>query len=290
MRPRYALVILVAAALALISVPAEASTRVSAFKPQLGDRTVANGPISITVPAYPSFLVGSVTAIADFCGAGFPVYSEAEVRVAWKASSTAAPIADYVVTPLYAEGPANPYATTVPVLLAWPGNYDGSCGGGGDLYGWQIAAIDTLGNSVSTEVDSFPDFTRFDNTTASGGPWGTWSYSGAWAISNCLCADGGRQTFTTRKYASASFTVNDPTLGRHVGLMMAEGPGRGSAAIYLDGLYKTTIKTHATANINRVITWDSGALPLGIHVIKIVNLASSGHPRIDVNAGITEGT
>jgi hypothetical protein len=291
MRRRYALVVVAAVAMVTTSLPAAAAgtSATNVFKAQVGDRTVANGVISITVPAYPTFLVGSVTSIVDFCGQGFPIYSEAEIRLAWKASSSAAPIADYTVTPLWAEGPGNPYATISPVVLAWPGNYDGSCGGGGDLYGWQITAIDTLGNAVTTEVDSWPNFTRFDNTTAAGPTEGTWSYSGTWAVSNCLCADGGRQTYSKQKNASASFAFNDLVLGRHVALVMAEGPGRGSAQVYLDGVLKATINTHASINTNRVITWDSGALTVGNHIVKIVNLATRGHPRIDVNAALTEG-
>jgi hypothetical protein len=292
MRLQHALAGLAGAALTLMAIPAQASPEAAArFHPQPGDLTYVNGPMSLTVPAFPTFVAGSVTNIADFCGPGFPVYSQAKVKVAWKATSTAAPLANYSVTPLTYMGPAlTPYVTKTANLVGWAGNYDGSCGGNGDVIAWQITAVDILGNAVSAEVLSLPEFTRFDNTSAvTIFSLGTWTYTGSWFVRNCLCADGGRQTYTTQKNASASFAYNAQFLGDHIALMMAEGPGRGSAAIYLDGLLKTTINTHATANLNRVITWDSGALTVGSHVIKIVNLATKGHPRIDVNAGITQG-
>jgi hypothetical protein len=62
------------------------------------------------------------------------------------------------------------------------------------------------------------------------------------------------------------------------------GPARGRAAIYVDGKYRTTIDTYAPVNGNQVYVWDSGALSKGTHAIKVVDLATPGRPRIDVNA------
>jgi hypothetical protein len=292
-RAGIAVVASAALVLALASGTSSASTGVGAkFTPQPGDVTYVSGPMTLTVPAYPTFVAATTTNIVNFCPPGPPLFSQAEVTVAWKASSTAAPIANYSVTPLTWLGvPETPYATKATSLKGWVGNYTGlTCGGNGDVIGWQITAVDTKGNTVSAEVQSFPEFTRFDDSSVvSVFPLGTWSYSGTWAVSNCLCADGGRQTYSKQKNASASFAFSDLFLGRHISLVMAEGPGRGSAAVYLDGVLKATINTHATINTNRVITWDSGALTVGNHTVKIVNLATSGHPRIDINAAITQG-
>jgi hypothetical protein len=85
---------------------------------------------------------------------------------------------------------------------------------------------------------------------------------------------------------TATYTGNAVAAGTRVALMMAEGPGRGSFAVHQDGLLKGTISTRTSANANRVLTWTSGALSAGRHTFKIVNLASAGHPRIDVNAAL----
>ena len=49
-------------------------------------------------------------------------------------------------------------------------------------------------------------------------------------------------------------------------------------------MLKGTINTHTGANINRVLVWDSGPLTAVTHTIKLVNVATAGHPRIDLNA------
>jgi hypothetical protein len=72
--------------------------------------------------------------------------------------------------------------------------------------------------------------------------------------------------------------------GEHRDLMMATGPARGRADIYLDGVRRATIDTYAPTNGNRVYVWDSGSLSKGSHVIKVVNRATPGRPRIDINA------
>ena len=268
---------------------ASAATTVAASQP--GDHTVTNGPISITVPASASFQVGTVTTMVSWCGLAQPyVWTTANVGLAWSARSTAGPIVGYDLYELYGEGPSPWQSTSVPVLNDWISNYDASCGGGDGLYGWYIVARDSLGNTVQAEVDSPLDVTRYDNTNANaidGVQLGTWTYTGKWAVSNCACADGYRQTYTTAKSATASYTFT-ATLGQHFALMMAEGPGRGSFKIYQDGVLKATVSTHVGVNTNRVITWASTALTAGSHVFKVVNLATTGHARIDINAAMTD--
>jgi len=72
--------------------------------------------------------------------------------------------------------------------------------------------------------------------------------------------------------------------GAHVALIMAKGPARGKAAIYFDGHYVKTIDTYAPANINRIVMWDKELQGTSNHTIKIVNLATPGRPRIDIDA------
>ncbi|HEX4431259.1 MAG TPA: hypothetical protein VHZ96_18465 [Frankiaceae bacterium] len=68
---------------------------------------------------------------------------------------------------------------------------------------------------------------------------------------------------------------------------MPEGPGRGSAAIYVDNKYYKTISTyHSGSNVNGVINYQFLLSGKNIHVVKVVNLATAGHPRIDVDAVI----
>ena len=267
---------------------ASASTAVAASQP--GDHTVANGPISITAPLTPTFKRGTITTIADWCGFPQPdVYTEANVGFTWSAKSSAGPIVGYDIYVESYSGPWYEKTVTVPGINAWIVDYYGDCGGGAALaYGWTIVARDNHGNRVQAEVDYRLNVVRYDNTGPNRDrPLGTWIFTGKWGVSTCACADGGRQTYTTAKNATASYTFT-ATVGQHFAVMMAQGPGRGSFKIYQDGVLKATVNTHVAVNTNRVITWASGALKAGGHVFKIVNLATAGHARIDINAAMTD--
>ncbi len=278
---------LVAGSVLALGLTSPAEAAMSASHP--GQHTVTNGPISITVPAGPTFLRGSITGIDDTCTSG-PVldYTYASATLGWTAKSAAGPIVSYdIYNNTGEEGPVLVESITVPILTGGVGNNDGGCGGGSTSdAGVVIVAHDNAGNSVTVNVFYSLRVVRWNNTGIWGVPDSGWTYTGTWAVSNCLCADGGSQTFTTAKNATASFTATAAVAGTRFALMMAEGPGRGSFKIYQDGALKGTVNTHTTSNANRVLTWTSGALTAGNHVFKVVNLASAGHPRIDVNAAL----
>ena len=105
-----------------------------------------------------------------------------------------------------------------------------------------------------------------------------------WARTSCTCAIGNSMLRTSTANASLSTVVNGGGTNKHVALIMAKGPGRGKAAIYFDGAYVKTVDTYAKVNTNRVVMWDKGLPGTANHTIKVVNLATSGRPRIDVDA------
>jgi hypothetical protein len=105
-----------------------------------------------------------------------------------------------------------------------------------------------------------------------------------WARTSCTCAIGDTMLRTSTKNASLSTVVNGEGRKEHVALVMAKGPGRGKAAIYFDGNLVTTVDTYAKANTNRVVMWDRELTGTGNHTVKVVNQATSGRPRIDIDA------
>jgi hypothetical protein len=119
------------------------------------------------------------------------------------------------------------------------------------------------------------------------------TYTGSWSSANCSCWSGGSVRKTTAAQASASFTV--PALfvneggasvntGQYtLGLVMAKGVGRGKAAVYLDGVNKATVDTYSSSSINQTIVWRAVVSP-GRHTIRVVNLATAGRNRIDVDS------
>ncbi len=176
--------------------------------------------------------------------------------------------------------------------------------------GWEYAVIDTPTHSTSGQYTFFADeyensddlsairINAYDcagNVTSVVRPgdyvhverdYGPTVPSG-WARTSCTCAIGDSMLRTSTKNASLSTVVNGGGTNLHVALIMAKGPARGKAAIYFDGAYVTTVDTYAAANTNRVVIWEKGLPGTANHTIKVVNLATTGRSRIDVDAYVS---
>ena len=72
--------------------------------------------------------------------------------------------------------------------------------------------------------------------------------------------------------------------GRAFGIVSPKGPSRGSARLYVDGAYVSTIDLHRSSWTPRIIvaarSWSSS----GTHSVRLVSLGTRGHSRIDVDA------
>jgi len=88
---------------------------------------------------------------------------------------------------------------------------------------------------------------------------------------------------TTRKtYIAYKFT------GESVALVSAVGPLRSKAKIYLDGKYVKTIDNYAAKTSARRLVFHHSWQKSGTHYLKVVNLATPGRKRFDVD-GIAVG-
>jgi hypothetical protein len=117
------------------------------------------------------------------------------------------------------------------------------------------------------------------------------TYTGAWSVSTCTCWTDGTTHWTTAKNASVSFRTAQPldASGVSLALIMAKASNRGSAAIFIDGVKKATVDTYSKTTANRQIVYQVVLPGTATHVVKIVNLATAGHPRIDFDATINGG-
>ena len=117
------------------------------------------------------------------------------------------------------------------------------------------------------------------------------TYSGRWSVSHCACASGGTTHWTTARNASVSFRTVQPfdNSGVDLALVMSKAPNRGSAAVYIDGVRRGTLNTYATTAINGTIAYQILLPGSATHLVRIVNLATAGHPRIDLDATINGG-
>lgn len=117
------------------------------------------------------------------------------------------------------------------------------------------------------------------------------SYAGAWAVGSCTCWLGGTDHYTSAKNAGVTFHTPKPVdaSGVRLALLMPKGPNRGSAALYIDGVYRATLNTYSATKVNGKITYQILLPGTAAHTVKIVNLATAGHPRIDLDATINAG-
>jgi hypothetical protein len=127
------------------------------------------------------------------------------------------------------------------------------------------------------------------------GNWGEWSdirsatvpynetsgrFSGAWGSLRSSSYWLTSLRTTRARGASSSFTFRG---GTSVGLVLTKGPGRGRAAIYVDGRYVKTIDTWASSGKARSYFAAKSLTGSGLHTIRVVNLATPGRPRLDLD-------
>ena len=103
-------------------------------------------------------------------------------------------------------------------------------------------------------------------------------YTGAWKTARFAGFSGGTTRYTSAAGARATTTVQ----GGPVGLVMEKASSRGSADVLVDGVRKATISTYAAETQHRVVVWEA-LLPAGPHTLTVVNKATPGHPRIDLD-------
>ena len=93
---------------------------------------------------------------------------------------------------------------------------------------------------------------------------------------------GGKARYTTTAGRWAQFAIN----GRSFAWVAPKGPTRGSAKVYVDGAYRTTVSLYSSSTAYKRIVYATSWSAVGDHVIRIVVSGTTGHPRVDVDAGI----
>ncbi len=103
---------------------------------------------------------------------------------------------------------------------------------------------------------------------------------GTWHRQVYFRASGGATRYTTAPGASASITFT----GWSFAWIAPVGPTRGSARVYVDGTRVRTVSLYRSAGRNQQMVYLVSWPTRRTHTIKIVNVATSGHPRVDVDA------
>jgi beta-N-acetylhexosaminidase len=144
----------------------------------------------------------------------------------------------------------------------------------GSTYRYVVKATDGAGNTGAWGYGPFfePLLTQQSSGVTYGGTWLT--------VLNHPYASGGSLAYSTSYGATASFRFS----GYAVSWVAYRGPDRGRAAVYLDGRYNTIVNLYSATYQSKPIVYAAHWGGNGIHTIMVVNLGTSGHPRVDVDA------
>ena len=106
------------------------------------------------------------------------------------------------------------------------------------------------------------------------------TYTGTWKPSSSTSASNGATKYATSAGASASFSFT----GKGVAVVAPRSTTRGSAKVYVDGVYVKTISLYSTSAQSRRVVFTQAWATSGAHKVKLVVVGTSGHPRVDLDA------
>lgn len=121
--------------------------------------------------------------------------------------------------------------------------------------------------------------------TSTGYQEGAASYTGTWRSTSFAGAWGGAARYTAAGSASATFRCSSC---RALAWVTDEDSAHGSAKVYVDGALKAIVNTQSQTPLNRVLAYKFEWATTGAHTLKIVNVATSGHPRISIDGFLTQ--
>jgi hypothetical protein len=274
----------------ILAVTATSFSLLFGLQVQVANAAFDQTPPTLTVQAKPAFVVGNILAApSDDPEAALFTYGIAQ-QLTWSATDDVA-VCWYDLDLVPAGAPPQPileFSQETQYVFPAGSDYDGTFGGGSAIVrGFLVTARDCEYNSTTRAVPDRPRVTQENNASgiAETSPWGEVTYTGSWGTGACACFLQGLTARTTTRGATATFTRTYEE-GDHVALVMAQGPGRGRAAIRVDGFFVGTIDTFAEVNTNRVVVFER-MMSAGTHTVTITNFATPGRARIDLDAVMT---
>lgn len=139
---------------------------------------------------------------------------------------------------------------------------------------------------------------RYRVRALSGGGWTKWAtgpalalartgesstrvrYRGTWRFARSSAYIGGAVRYATARGASATFTFT----GRGVAWVGPKGPTRGSARVFIDGVYVRTVGLYARTVSWRQVVFVANWADVGSHTMTIRVVGTAGHPKVAVDA------
>jgi hypothetical protein len=144
----------------------------------------------------------------------------------------------------------------------------------GSTYRYRVIATDGQGNASAWIYGRTVKPVMVQQTSSAV------TYTGTWTSASSTDALGGSLKYTTAAGASATFSFS----GSSVAWVAIVGPTRGSANVYIDGVFQKTISLYAPTYQGRRIVYAQAWGANAAHTIRVVAAGTAGHSRIDVDA------
>lgn len=192
------------------------------------------------------------------------------VKVQWSAADTSG-IGSYAVQRQVNDGVQEDVVLSSPASTSISESFTF-----GTQYAYSAQATDGFGNVSDWAPGTRATVSVTEQTSSSV------AYSGAWKSGPNAYASGGSLKYATKKGAAATYTFT----GAGVAWVAYRGPNRGSAKVYVDGVYKKTISLYAPTYSAQQVVYAFNWGVTGAHKIKVVAVGTAGHPRIDIDAFI----
>jgi hypothetical protein len=192
------------------------------------------------------------------------------VQLAWTSSPNAGPaLVGYVLQRRFDTGSfvtiARPTATRASVSL-----------GAGHTYQFRVASVDGAGNvSPFVTGPAFRPLVIQERSTSI-------HYSGEWAPSTSAAYWGGAARNTRTSLASATIAFT----GRNFAWVAPLDRLQGRARVYVDGRLVTTVSLYSATSRPRQIVFARAWTRSSAHEVRIVGLATAGHPLVTLDATI----
>lgn len=244
-------------------------------------------PPGLHTPVKAHFIVGS--QLDEFeAGDGVHFYNIPQ-RIAWSGSDDSGFVYYQVWNHLAGDDPVMLEETLDTSIDVASSDYDSQFGGGSfATTNWSVRALDASGNVTAHAVygahltvtqdngSQTPEHETDDVSIA---------YTGDWTLARCGCFASGTTHKTTQAGARvvARVDVSADEESRAVALVMETAANRGRARILVDGVRQGVVDTQAATATHQVVVWETVLAP-GSHRVAVVNLATPGRPRIDLDA------
>jgi len=269
-----------------------------------------SGVAALVASVWPSLADDPAALRARILGSGKPsawtvgLTATGRIVDAWRALDDTPPVAAPPNTFTFVTG-KQMSSTHATMRVGWPAGTDDRTGIGAygleqraGLGSWATAVSATSGRSADRSLTIGTAWSLRVRARDGAGTWSDWSnavtitparyqetttkatYRGTWRTARTSSASGGHERYTTHKGASVSFRFT----GRAVGIVAPKGTSRGSAKLYVDGVYVSTVNLHRSSFTPRNVVAARSWLRSGTHTIKLVALGTAGHPRIDIDA------